>query len=196
MSTKWFDKVEPVHIPSEKLMEPIDSAVSTAVGTDASPKDSEKRLVTLTNASDHLRFPSKTAEEASEKHNIEIKGRFKPRSFGVWVSAMTTVIGGIYYGWNAGLVVGFGSYLIAQTLMGAAFVILVFSLAEIVSTVFFAGGSYGMARVVLGFYPGYMMASCELLEYLTYTAASFHFIASLICEKLHVSEDYRLWPVT
>eukprot|EP01035_Chromulina_nebulosa_P027141 gene27141-35650_t len=56
-------------------------------------------------------------------------------SFEVWSLGITTVIGGQYYGWNTNLTSGFG-------------------IAEVGSAISFPGGCYGLARVILGFYPG------------------------------------------
>ena len=46
---------------------------------------------------------------------------------------VTTVIGGIYYGWTTGLENGFGGYAIGQFLMGLAYICLVLCFAEMVS---------------------------------------------------------------
>ena len=48
-----------------------------------------------------------------------------------------------------------------------------------------------MARVMLGFYPGFLMATFELTEYLTYTGASFQYVASFLCEKLAWSDHFQ-----
>jgi hypothetical protein len=81
--------------------------------------------------------------------------QYVPKLFDVWAMGVTTVIGGSYYGWSEGLSAGFGSYCIGQILMGFAYIILVLCLAEMIATTSFSGGAYGMARVVLGFYPGF-----------------------------------------
>eukprot|EP01040_Poterioochromonas_malhamensis_P006942 gene6942-7489_t len=120
-----------------------------------------------------------------------IKVRYKPGIFDIWALGMTTVLGGVYYGWNEGLHAGFGSYLIAQVLMGIAFIILICSLAEIISTTSFSGGAFGMARVVLGFYPGFLVACFELLEYIFYVSATVQFAAAFVQDKLHINDTYE-----
>jgi amino acid transporter len=62
---------------------------------------------------------------------------FSLRSFGIVI-----VIGGQYVGWNVGLDAGFGSFLIATVLMGAAFLCLVLCLCEISSALPFPGLYY------------------------------------------------------
>eukprot|EP01040_Poterioochromonas_malhamensis_P006941 gene6941-7488_t len=115
---------------------------------------------------------------------------YKPQAFDVWAMGMSTVLGGIYYGWNFGLDIGFGSYFIAQFLMGIAYIILICSLAEIISTTSFSGGAFGMARVVLGFYPGFLVACFELLEYLFYIAAATDFFSEFIQHSLNLEENW------
>lgn len=43
---------------------------------------------------------------------------------------------------------------------------------ELCSAVSFSGGTYGLARVVLGFYSGFMIGTLELLEYTLMATAS------------------------
>ena len=52
---------------------------------------------------------------------------------------ITIVIGGQYFGWNIGLSMGFGSYVIALFLIGLGYLILSLSLAELASCVPFGG---------------------------------------------------------
>jgi ethanolamine permease len=120
-------------------------------------------------------------DRAQSKRGLHSK-QYKPQAIDVWAMTMTTVLGGMYYGWNIALKSGFGSYLISQTLMGLSYIVLIFSLAEIISITSFSGGTYGMARVVLGFYPGFICASFELMEYMFYTAAAARFISEYFCE--------------
>jgi hypothetical protein len=88
---------------------------------------------------------------------------FVPNHTYLFWHGIATVIGGMFYGWNAALTSGFGSYLIAQVLIGIADIILILALCEMVSSAAFSGGSFGMGRVVLGFYAGFIVA--EALEY-------------------------------
>ncbi len=127
----------------------------------------------------------------STKVNFNEEGRYRPKVFSAWAMGMATVLGGTYYGWNEGLKIGFGGYLVAQVLMGLAYIVLVFGLAEIVSSVSFSGGAYGMARVMSGFYVGFLVASFELTEYIAYTAFSYQFVAEFLCEKMSWGEVYK-----
>ena len=113
-----------------------------------------------------------------------------PGTFTIWAYGLATILTSCYYDWNYSLTAGFGSYLIAQILMGIAYVIMISSLAEIVSSTTFAGGTYGMARVVLGFYPGFLMACLEVCEYLSYTSMAGVAVSSFICDEFAISYDY------
>ena len=67
-------------------------------------------------------------------------------SFDIWALGFSVVIGGQMYGWNAALTTGFGSFGIAQFLMGTAYVCLLLCIAEIGSTIPFTGGCYGLGK--------------------------------------------------
>ena len=109
--------------------------------------------------------------------------------FDIWAFIVTVVIGGLYYGWNIGFSAGFGSYAIAQLLTALAFVILACSLAEIVSTVSFSGGAYGMARVVLGFHAGFLIASFEFLEYVVFLSQSAQYLGETMAGFLDMHKS-------
>lgn len=115
---------------------------------------------------------------------------YLPKMFDVWIFGIATVIGGQYYGWNGALKAGFGSYCIAQMLMGFSFVNLAFSLAEIISTTSFSGGAYGMARIVLGFYPGFIVAAFEFMEYASYISFSAVYIGEFLCETFEIDHGF------
>ena len=101
--------------------------------------------------------------------------------FDIWALGITVVIGGQYFSWNAGLSAGFGSYFISTVLMGLAYICLCFSNAEITSALPFAGGAYGMARVTLGLYAGFIVGCMEAIEYIAYVASSSLVLSYLIC---------------
>jgi amino acid transporter len=81
-------------------------------------------------------------------------------------------IGGQYFSWNLGLDAGFGTYLICMVLMGTSYTILCVSISEVSSCLPFAGGAYGLARCTLGFYPGFLIGFCDILESIAYVSAS------------------------
>ena len=80
------------------------------------------------------------------------------------------VIQGDYITWNAGLVAGFGSFMIATILVGFAYICFCFSVSELSSALPFAGGAYGLARCTLGFFPGFIIGVTETIEYIFYVS--------------------------
>jgi amino acid transporter len=108
--------------------------------------------------------------------------RSKANAFDLWAVGVTVVLGGQLIGWNSGLFVGFGTFAIAQGLMAFSYICLMFCLAEITSMISFSGGAYGLARVVLGFYVGFLVGYFELLEFTMYSSATIFYISIRICE--------------
>ena len=102
---------------------------------------------------------------------VPIEG-YKVRVRDIWGLGITIVIGGQYFSWNAGLGAGFGSYVIATGLIATAYICLCCSVSELASTMPFAGGGYGLARVTLGFYTGFLIGCCEIIEYIVYVSIS------------------------
>ena len=101
--------------------------------------------------------------------------------FDISAFAVTIVIGGQYYNFNTFFQFGFGYFAIAQVMMAVAYIIYVLCIAEIVSAFPFSGGGYGLARVVQGFYVGFLVGIFESLEYIIYTALSALYIAQQLC---------------
>jgi ethanolamine permease len=88
------------------------------------------------------------------------------------------VISGDFAGWHFGLGVGgWGGLLIATLLMATMYVAMVFSLAELSSTIPTAGGGYGFARRALGPLGGFATGTAILIEYAIAPAAIATFIA-------------------
>ncbi|HEV2745106.1 MAG TPA: ethanolamine permease, partial [Rubrobacter sp.] len=87
------------------------------------------------------------------------------------------VISGDFAGWHFGLSEGgWGGLLIATLLMATMYVAMVFSLAELSSTIPTAGGGYGFARRALGPLGGFATGTAILIEYAVAPAAIATFI--------------------
>mmetsp|Transcript_15041 Transcript_15041/g.13588 ORF Transcript_15041/g.13588 Transcript_15041/m.13588 type:complete len:661 (+) Transcript_15041:84-2066(+) len=123
--------------------------------------------------------------------NEKFKTQYLVKEFDLWALGITIVIGGQYFGWNAGLSSGFGSMAIATCLMGSAYVGLILSVSEISSALPFAGGAYGLARCSVGFYPGFLVGCFEAFEYVIYVATSAVSLGTMICELLGLSVTYQ-----
>ena len=91
------------------------------------------------------------------------------------------VISGDYAGWNLGLGHGgFGGMLIAMVIMGAMYLCMVLSLAELSASLPTAGGGYSFARRALGPWGGYLTGTAILLEYALAPAAIAVFIGGYV----------------
>lgn len=91
------------------------------------------------------------------------------------------VISGDFAGWNFGLAEGgWGGLLIAAVLMATMYSCMVFSLAELSSTIPAAGGGYGFARRALGPLGGFMTGTAILIEYSIAPAAIAVFIGGYV----------------
>ncbi|CAK4481864.1 unnamed protein product [Aphanomyces euteiches] len=88
----------------------------------------------------------------------------------IWALGVIAVIGGQFYGWNASYAAGFVPFFCVQIVVGVAYVVYVACISEVGGKV--PGGSYGLARAVLGFYPGFMLGCLEILEYTSFAAVS------------------------
>jgi amino acid transporter len=115
----------------------------------------------------------------------------------VWAIGITSVIGGHYFGWNSGLYSGFGSYLIATVLIALAYCCLCFCASEISSALPFAGGSYGLARCTLGYFPGFIVGCSETFQYIVFVSYSVLMMGDIIFEVAglgtHNSYEPLLW---
>ncbi|DBA01892.1 TPA: hypothetical protein N0F65_006040 [Lagenidium giganteum] len=95
---------------------------------------------------------------------------YRSRKLDVFLLGITIVISGQYVGWNSGFSAGIYGYLVAYVVVGLAFIILCCCMSEVSSVLPFAGGSYGIARCTLGFYPAFLIGCCETLEYIAAVA--------------------------
>ena len=91
------------------------------------------------------------------------------------------VISGDFAGWNLGLGLGgFGGMLIATVIVGAMYLCMVLSLAELSASLPTAGGGYSFARRALGPWGGYLTGTAILLEYALAPAAIAIFIGGYV----------------
>jgi ethanolamine permease len=97
---------------------------------------------------------------------------YKPGRLDVTLLGLTIVLGGQCFSWNASLAAGMLPATAAFVVVGAAYVVLVFSLAEIASVFPFSGGAYAVARKTLGFAGGFLIGAIDVFAFITYVSAS------------------------
>ncbi|RHY58161.1 hypothetical protein DYB30_012181 [Aphanomyces astaci] len=117
----------------------------------------------------------------------------KATTIHVWALGIVAVIGGQFYGWNVAFGAGFVPFFLSFVMMGAAYIIYVACVSEVGGKV--PGGSYGLARAVLGFYPGFLLSSLELLEYTSFASVSVLYVTEFATTFFNWNEDYQpiLW---
>lgn len=133
-------------------------------------------------------------DEATSSKKARIANSLKPDNssvFEVWTLGICLVAGGMYTSWCRGLEAGLGSYMIAVFFIATAYICLLFSLAEISSGLPFAGGSYGIARVTLGVFPGYLIACFDSMESLLFVANAVVFMGNRISFASGTSENFQ-----
>ena len=116
---------------------------------------------------DFERTNQNTENEKSERQNLEAALDEEPEfqysylgnKYECMLLGVTIVIGGQLYGWNAGFSSGFGSYFVGQVMVGLAYIVLMSCLGEMSATLAFPGGTYGLSRAVLGFFPGKLLCN-------------------------------------
>lgn len=135
--------------------------------------------------------PSLSADQDTNEMSKDNRPPREVTSFDIWALGITIVIGGQYFAWNFGLSAGFGSYAIAIILISLAYICLIFCISEITSGLPFAGGSYGLARITLGFYPGFIVGCSEAIEYIIYTATSCIALGRMISDLLNLDVRYN-----
>ena len=160
-----------------------DSSTIKLESSKASDADSDKEKKSETD----------NASSNGSDHEVS-KRKVSPLHYGTgWEASLmgfTIVAGGQLYGWNTGFSAGFGSYLIAQLMVGFAYVILLCCLGENTAALAFPGGSYGLARVCLGFYAGYVVACFEMMEYIFMSSASIFYVGQMAVSCANLDPSY------
>ena len=103
----------------------------------------------------------------------------------------------IMYGWNSALVYGLGPWALALMCMSFSYMVTFNSIAEISSCIPFNGVSYGLARVFLGFYPGFMVGAFQWLESIIYSAALVLYTSQNITQYMNCSKEWQvlIWVI-
>ncbi|CAK4072203.1 unnamed protein product [Aphanomyces euteiches] len=115
----------------------------------------------------------------------------KANVYHIWALGMVAVMGGQYYDWNERYAAGFVPFFCASLMMSTSFVVYVACISEVSGKV--PGGSYGLARAVLGFYPGFILGCLELLEYISFGSVSILFVTNYATD--YFGWDERVKPL-
>ncbi|KAJ0405875.1 hypothetical protein P43SY_001607 [Pythium insidiosum] len=109
---------------------------------------------------------------------------YKPTKWDVLALGLSIGLGGQYFSWNTGLHAGLYSFMLDVLVIGMAYISLCCCTAEIAGALPFAGGSYGLSRCTLGYFPGYLIGCAEACEYIAYVSSAVMSLAKMIVESI------------
>jgi ethanolamine permease len=109
----------------------------------------------------------KAGEQYFEKRGL----RRHAGAWSLWGLGVAAVISGDFSGWNLGIAeAGWGGMLVATVIIGVMYLLMVYSIAEMSSTMPHTGGAYSFARSAMGPWGGFVTGLAETIEYVITTA--------------------------
>jgi ethanolamine permease len=92
-------------------------------------------------------------------------------AWSLWALGVAAVISGDFSGWNLGIgEAGWGGMLVATVVIGLMYLLMIYSIAEMSSTMPHTGGAYSFARSAMGPWGGFVTGLAESIEYVITTA--------------------------
>jgi ethanolamine permease len=92
-------------------------------------------------------------------------------AWSLWALGVAAVISGDFSGWNLGIgEAGWGGMLVATIIIGVMYLFMIYSIAEMSSTMPHTGGAYSFGRSAMGPWGGYVTGLAETIEYVITTA--------------------------
>ncbi len=92
-------------------------------------------------------------------------------AWSLWAFGVAAVISGDFSGWNLGLgEAGWGGMLVATVVIGLMYMLMIFSISEMSSTMPHTGGAYSFGRSAMGPWGGFVTGLAETIEYVITTA--------------------------
>lgn len=104
---------------------------------------------------------------------------------------VTIVLGSCAISWNAGLEAQFYEFLTSTLLIGTGYLMLTLCVAEMVSALPFSGGLYGLARVTLTPFVGFLVGCSEMIHNIFYVAATTMQLSRVISQSTHADSRYE-----
>mmetsp|Transcript_37549 Transcript_37549/g.74763 ORF Transcript_37549/g.74763 Transcript_37549/m.74763 type:complete len:667 (+) Transcript_37549:121-2121(+) len=115
--------------------------------------------------------------------------------FELWALGISTALGGHYFLWNFGLVIGFGSFMIAVVIIASAYACLILCISELSGALPFAGGAYGITRVTMGSFFGYLVAFFDSYRSMFFAMLCVFILGYLITIVSEKPEQVELQPI-
>ncbi len=92
-------------------------------------------------------------------------------AWSLWALGVAAVISGDFSGWNFGIgEAGWGGMLVATLIIGLMYLLMIYSIAEMASTMPHTGGAYSFGRSAMGPWGGFVTGLAETIEYVITTA--------------------------
>ncbi len=118
----------------------------------------------------------------------------------LWGLGVAAVISGDFSGWNFGIGnAGWGGMLIATTIIGVMYLLMIYSISEMSAAMPHTGGAYSFARSAMGPWGGFITGFAETVEYVITTAVVGTFAAlyadSIVAELFGINWPILLWVV-
>jgi len=104
-------------------------------------------------------------QRAGEEYFEKRKLRRHAGVWSLWALGVAAVISGDFFGWNFGLVYGFGGLLVATLVITVMYYGLCYSIAEMSPALPHTGGAYSFARSSMGPWGGFTTGVAETIEY-------------------------------
>ena len=135
--------------------------------------------------------------EAGHEYFAKRELRKHARVWSLWALGVGAVISGEFSGWNLGLAPGgFGGLFFATVLIGAMYVGLCYSIAEMSPALPHTGGAYSFARTAMGPWGGFITGLAENIEYVVTPAVIIFFAGSYLSSIFGTGPDFApVWWV-
>ena len=106
-------------------------------------------------------------------------------------------LGGHNIGWNESLQSGFWQTFTMILFVGSGYLCLSLAMSEILSALPFTGGTYGIVRVALGPFIGYLTGWCELIQNLLMTMVTLSYLSYMFMTSMEFNPDYEpiVWVI-
>ncbi len=112
-----------------------------------------------------------TYEHAGQEYFQKRGLRRHAGAWSLWALGVAAVISGDFSGWNYGIrEAGWGGMLVATVVITVLYLFMVWSIAEMSSTMPHTGGAYSFGRSAMGPWGGYVTGLAETIEYVITTA--------------------------
>ena len=118
----------------------------------------------------------------------------------LWGLGVAAVISGDFSGWNFGIGnAGWGGMLIATTIIGFMYVLMIYSISEMSAAMPHTGGAYSFARSAMGPWGGFVTGFAETIEYVITTAVVGTFAAlyadAIVSELFGFNLPILVWVI-